>query len=57
VKHFTLESQNSNGGNYSSHQLIAGYVNTTSAVNAMQFSFHSGNIDAGVIKMYGIAKA
>ena len=54
VKHFTLESQNSNGGNYSSHQLIAGYINTTSAVDAMQFSFHNGNIDAGTFHMYGV---
>lgn len=57
VKHFTLDTQNVNGGNWSARQLIAGYVNTTSAVDAMQFSFHSGNIDAGVIKMYGIAKS
>ena len=57
MKHFTLDTQNVNGGNWSARQLIAGYVNTTSAVNAMQFSFSSGNIDAGVIKMYGVAKA
>ena len=57
VKHFTIDSQGSNGGNWSARQLIAGYVNTTSAVNAIQFSFHSGNIDTGVITMYGIAKS
>jgi hypothetical protein len=33
----------------------AGYFNTTSAINAIQFKFDSGNIDAGVIKMYGVA--
>ena len=54
VKHFTLDTQNVNGGNWSARQLIAGYVNTTSAVDAMQFSFHSGNIDAGSIHMYGV---
>ena len=32
----------------------AGYANTTSAVNAVQFKFASGNIDSGKIKMYGI---
>ena len=32
----------------------AGYFNTTSAINAIQFKFDSGNIDAGVIKMYGV---
>ena len=33
----------------------AGYFNTTSAINAIQFKFDSGNIDAGVIKMYGVS--
>jgi hypothetical protein len=55
VKHFTLDTQNVNGGNESARQLIAGYVNTTSAVNAIQFSFHSGNIDDGTIKMFGVS--
>ena len=32
----------------------AGYGNTTSAINAIQFKFASGNIDAGTILMYGI---
>ena len=33
----------------------AGYANTTSAVNAVDFKFSSGNIDSGVIKMYGVS--
>ena len=33
---------------------IAGYMNTTSAVNAIQFKMESGNIDAGTIKLYGL---
>ena len=33
----------------------AGYFNTTSAINAMQFKFNSGNIDAGSIKLYGVS--
>ena len=32
----------------------AGYGNTTSAVNAIIFKMSSGNLDAGVIKMYGV---
>ena len=32
----------------------AGYANTTSAVDAIQFSMGSGNIDAGDICLYGI---
>ena len=34
---------------------MAGYANTTSAVDAVQFKFSSGNIDAGTIKMYGVS--
>jgi hypothetical protein len=30
------------------------YINSTSAVNAVQFKFLSGNIDSGKIKLYGI---
>ena len=33
---------------------VAGYMNTTSAINAIQFKFGSGNISAGTIYMYGI---
>ena len=33
----------------------AGFGNTTSAVDAVQFSFSSGNVDTGVIKLYGIS--
>ena len=33
---------------------VAGYMNTTSAVDAIQFKMSSGNIDAGTIKMYGV---
>jgi len=32
----------------------AGYGNTTSAINAVQFLFQSGNTDSGTIKLYGI---
>ena len=31
-----------------------GYFNTTSAINAIQFKMNTGNIDSGVIKLYGI---
>ncbi len=33
----------------------AGYFNTTSAVTGVQFKFDAGNIDSGVIKMYGVS--
>ena len=34
---------------------IAGYFNTTSAIDEIQFKMSSGNIDAGDICLYGIA--
>ena len=33
---------------------VAGYGNTTSAVDAIIFRMNSGNIDSGTIKLYGI---
>ena len=39
---------------YTQESLVAGYGNTTSAVNAVQFKMSSGNIDAGDICLYGI---
>ena len=56
VKHF-LATANSlfSGGTYSWQEFTSGYANTTSAVDAVQFKMSSGNIDAGVIKMYGVS--
>ena len=54
VKHFLSASQYSWSGDYSMRDFTGGYFNTTSAINAIQFKFHSGNIDAGTIKLYGI---
>ena len=33
---------------------VAGYFNTTSAIDEISFKFNSGNIDAGTFKLYGI---
>ena len=56
VKHFISSMQfvNNSGTPYSKNNFSAGYINTTSAVDAIQFSFSSGNIDAGIILMYGV---
>ena len=40
---------------YVYNHYIAGYGNTQSAVDAIQFSFSSGNMDSGDICLYGIA--
>ena len=56
VKHFIMNTNTYTHDNRSLHKLHAGYFNTTSAIDAFDFKFDSGNIDSGVIKMYGITK-
>jgi len=55
VKHFTAQIHQSSGSDYANNTYVAGYVNTTSAVDALQFSFDVGNIDLGTIYMYGVS--
>jgi len=54
VKHFISTIQYYAFNNYTNNFYVAGYGNTTSAVDAVQFKFNSGNIDSGTIKLYGI---
>ena len=54
VKHFISRFNMAQRSDYTQDHYIAGYFNTTSAVNAIQFKFASGNIDAGTIYLYGI---
>ena len=56
VKHF-IARLNYMADTYSYAVYCAGYGNTTSAVNAIDFKHASGNIDSGVIKMYGLSKS
>jgi hypothetical protein len=53
VKHFIARGCRYASNDYASEQNLAGYCNTTSAVNAIQFKMDSGNFD-GTILMYGI---
>ena len=55
VKHFISNCQWYHNVDYSANTYVAGYCNTTSAINAVQFTMHSGNIDSGVIKLYGVS--
>ena len=41
-------------GDFNIHTNAGGTLNTTSAVNNIQFKFSSGNIGAGTIKLYGV---
>ena len=55
VKHFIAVSSNNYGGDtYYMNNFIDGYGNTTSAVDAVQFSMSSGNIDAGTVQLFGV---
>jgi hypothetical protein len=53
VKHFISRINHSHSADYTSDMYVAGYGNTTSACNAIQFKMSSGNMD-GTILMYGI---
>jgi hypothetical protein len=55
VKHLIWEVPSYGSSNAMNIQYGAGYGNTTTAVNAIQFAMGSGNIDSGQIKLYGIA--
>ena len=55
VKQFIARINNYRTNDNSYDVFTAGYANTTSAVNAIQFKFASGNTDSGTIKMYGVS--
>ena len=54
VKHYIINNVMDNYANYQLVNYIAGYCNTTSAIDGVQFSFSSGNIDSGTFKLYGV---
>ena len=55
VKHFIAQFSVLQNSDYNMNSYIAGYFNTASAIDAVQFKMDSGNIDSGVIKLYGIS--
>jgi len=57
VKHFIARTNGMLFSTYSHEGNCAGYFNTTSAINAIQFKYSSGNIDDGIIKLYGVKKS
>ena len=54
VKHFISTGTSYQHQSIAIHQFNAGYFNTTSAIDAIQFSMSSDAIDAGDICLYGI---
>jgi len=55
VKHFiSIFSRQYPGNDSMVNDFCSGYFNVTAAIDAIQFSMNSGNIDSGTIKLYGI---
>jgi len=55
VKHFISQAPATISNDNLEVLYVAGYHNTTSAINAVSFKFESGSIQSGVIKLYGIS--
>jgi len=54
VKHFIARTSTYYVSDYAMDVITAGYANTTSAIDAIQFSVESGGNFDGTIKLYGI---
>ena len=54
AKHFIARTHGYSDDDRAYSNFSAGYFNTTSAIDAIQFANNSGNIDAGDICLYGI---
>ena len=55
VKHFVIRAVHYQHSDYAFDTYTAGYINTTSAIDEIDFKFSSGNIDAGKIHLYGVS--
>jgi len=54
IKHFYTRSQYYQYNDRTNETYIAGYINTASAIDAVDFKMTSGNITAGTVYMYGM---
>jgi hypothetical protein len=54
VKHFMAVTNETKQNDRTQNCFVAGYFNTTSAIDAIQFKMESGNIDAGQILLFGV---
>jgi len=55
VKHFISDINEIQDNDMSLRGFLAGYGNTTSAIDAVKFQMSSGNIDAGEILLFGVS--
>jgi hypothetical protein len=54
VKHFYSRFVGGDSGNLQTDNWVAGYINSTAAITAVQFSMSSGDFE-GVIQLFGIS--
>ena len=55
AKHFLARFSVAHQSDYIIDVFTAGYCNVTAAIDGVQFSMSSGNIDSGTIKLYGVS--
>ena len=54
VKHFMFKTNINSNDDSSDVSYGAGYINNAAAITGLSFEFSAGNIDSGIIKLYGI---
>ena len=57
AKHFIGTLQQAHQNDLSLVGYVAGYFNTTTALTRFRFKASSGNVDSGLIKLYGVAQS
>ena len=55
VKHFMSEIHGYHSSDLAINTFVSGYCNVTAAIDGVQFTMASGNIDSGTIKLYGVS--
>ena len=55
VKHFISTGNEARNDDRTANNFVAGYINDTTAITRVRFKMASGNIDSGIIKMYGVS--
>ena len=54
VKHYIAKLDSCHDSNANMNSFVGGYVNTTTAIDAIQFKSSTSTIDSGIFKLYGI---
>ena len=54
VKNFVSDGCMHTGSNEAENDIVGGFINTTSAIDEINFAFSAGNITSGSISMYGV---